>query len=44
MLCWIAGIYLVIITKVVMPKKWEMNYINSDKMSLKEGFVNFRGN
>lgn len=27
-----------------MPKKWEMNYINSDKMSLKEGFVNFRGN
>lgn len=43
-LYWIVGIYLAAIIEVIIIRKWEMNYINSNKDSLKENFVNFRGN
>ena len=41
--CWIVGIYLATIIEIAIIRKL-INYINSDKDSLKENFVNFRGN
>lgn len=41
---WIVEIYLAAIIEVIIFRKWEMNYINSNKDSLKENFINFRGN